>query len=516
MNKIITANINSFVFQIDEAAYENLKTYLNTIRQKVSNEEVVSDIENRIAELFDYKLKNGRQAIFHEDVQDIIRQIGSPEQFGSEEPQEETQNAYSTATAEPRRKGYRRLYRNDDDKVVGGVCSGIAAYFDIDPLIPRIIFAISFFFFGSGFLLYLFLMIVLPKAITPSEKLEMRGEPVDYKNLSKTVEKDIKEVYERYKPGMKTGFERFAEIAVRVGAVVLMIFLVCIFIPGCIGVLTSIGVASWSLPVLSSYMFTSTSESLIILAGLILFLLIPLIGIGYLLVRMIFKTKQMGRAFTISLSTLWVIGFCLLAYSTFNIGQQFSSSYKVTTVDTLQELDNQHTLIIKARKNQEHSEFNIGEEDSQVIINHVNIRSRQDIKEFLDEKISENIDLKIVKGIGNRPVIRVSRRSAGKNREEAASNAEKIGYQYLVKDSILYLDDYFSLGSQQLWRNQRVIVTVEVPEGYRLYIDPTCESMFENSDFTRHNYSRRHHRDEDEVTGKYLRIDGNGITVPVD
>jgi phage shock protein PspC (stress-responsive transcriptional regulator) len=508
MNRIITANINGFVFQIDEAAYENLKNYLNTIRQKVNDNEVLADIENRIAELFDYKLKNGRQAIFQDDVQDIITQIGNPDQFGSEETLDNGVEANHNAGT-GRKKGYRRLYRNEDDKVIGGVCSGIAAYFDIDPLIPRIAFAVSFVAFGFGLLLYLFLMVVLPKAITPAEKLEMRGEPVDYKNLSKTLEKDFKDAYERFKPEVKTGFERFAEVAVKVGMIILIIFLVSIFIPSSFGILASIGLASWSLPVLSSYMFTSYSESVIILIGLILFLLIPVIGIGYKLIRLVFKTKPMGRVISVSLAVLWVTGFCLLAYSTFNIGQQFSSSYKVTTTDTLSGMDKKHTLIIRARQGHDHSEFIIDDGDGE---ERINIHSRQDMKEFLDEKISENIDLKIIKGLSDRPIIKVSKRSAGRTRHLASVNAEGMEYNYTVKDSIIYLDDYFSLGSGKLWRNQNVVVTLEVPEGYRMYLDPSCNRMFEGSDFSRH----RHYRHRDEVTGKYLKIDENGITVPVE
>ena len=88
MNKIISANINGFVFNIDELAYEKLKQYLDRIKEHVRNEEVMTDIENRIAELFDYKLKNGSQAIFDRDVEDIIQQIGSPEQFGNEEAED--------------------------------------------------------------------------------------------------------------------------------------------------------------------------------------------------------------------------------------------------------------------------------------------------------------------------------------------------------------------------------------------------------------------------------------------
>jgi phage shock protein C len=506
MNRIITANINSFVFPIDEAAYENLKTYLNTIRLKVGNEEVVADIENRIAELFDYKLKNGRPAIFLDDVQDIMGQIGNPDQFGNDDMPEEP---IKTATAENgKRRSYRRLYRNDDDKMLGGVCGGLGAYFDVNPMIPRILFILSVFVGGLGLVLYILLVVVIPKAITPSEKLEMRGEPVDYRNLSKSVEGDIREAYERYRPEMRTGFERFISFAVKAGAIVFMIFLVSIFVPVCIGILMSIGIASWSLPVLSSYMFTSYDESLLILAGLILFLLIPVFAIGYAIIRMIFKTRPMGKIISLPLIVLWITGFCLLAYSTFNIGKQFSTSYNVSSQDTLTGAANK-TLIIRARQSQRNSEFIIRNEEG---VHHMNIHSRQDMREALDEEISSNVELRIIKGLTEKPLLSITRRSAGTDLNNARENARNIAYNYTSRDSVLYLDDFFSLGNQKLWRNQKLLVTVEVPEGYKLYIDPSCHRMFESTHFTRHfNYN-----DHDEITGKYLRIDGRGINVPVE
>src|SRR5574343_631075 len=174
MHKIISANINGFIFSVDEKAYEHLRQYLDSIRQKVKNEEVMTDIENRIAELFDYKIKNGSQAILMKDVEEIISQIGSPEQFGGEEHEEEKTQRAETSSFQ--RRKYRRLYRNEDDKMIGGVCSGLAAYFGIDPMLVRVAFALSFFAFGTGFLLYIFLMVIVPKAVTPSEKLEMMGE----------------------------------------------------------------------------------------------------------------------------------------------------------------------------------------------------------------------------------------------------------------------------------------------------------------------------------------------------
>ena len=88
----------------------------------------------------------------------------------------------------------RRLYRNPDDKLLGGVCSGIASYFDVDAVWVRLAFAFIFFVFGSGFLLYILLWIIVPEAKTTAEKLQMRGEPVTISNIEKNVKEEMEQV----------------------------------------------------------------------------------------------------------------------------------------------------------------------------------------------------------------------------------------------------------------------------------------------------------------------------------
>lgn len=503
MNKIISANINGFVFNIDELAYEKLKQYLDRIKEHVRNEEVMTDIENRIAELFDYKLKNGSQAIFDRDVEDIIQQIGSPEQFGNEEAEDSSQG-HKRASDTHERKKYRRLYRNDDDKIIGGVCSGIAAYFGIDPLFLRIGFAISLFAFGTGVLLYLFLMIILPKATTPAEKLEMMGEPVDFNNLGKTIEKDIKDAYNRYQPDVKTGFERFLEVLVKVGAIVLIIFMISIFVPVSIGVFTSVGIASWFLPLINSYMFLSPNEGVIILIGLILFFIVPIIGAGYKLVRIAFKVKPMNRVLSIVLSIFWFIGFCLLSYSTYHIGQEFSSSSSVVQTDTML-IKSGGTIVIRARNTEGKQRFIINDREGD---EKISIHSREDFKEFIDDKIGRNIELKVVKGYGDKPVITVLKRSNGKNRQVASEYANLIRYDYEKSDSVLLFDDYFTTGSEQLWRNQKVRVIIEMPSQYNFIIDGSCSGIMNDRHFDDYD-----DYEEGSIFNKQLHIDESGKIV---
>ena len=170
MNKTVTTNIGGFIFHIDDIAYEKLSQYLNTIKgyfkQSEGRDEIIGDIEARIAEMFREKTGNTKQVVTMKDVDEVIAVMGQPEAFAGEGDasgsySESTSSAADTASARKRR---RRIFRDPDEKILGGVCSGISSYFNIDPIILRGIFAISFFVFGSGFLLYLILWIIIPKA----------------------------------------------------------------------------------------------------------------------------------------------------------------------------------------------------------------------------------------------------------------------------------------------------------------------------------------------------------------
>lgn len=175
MKKVININFQGRVIPIEETAYDILKQYIESLRRYFAGEEgrdeIINDIEGRIAELFNENLKKGSTCITDTDVTDIINSIGRPEDFEGEEAkvqsqlgaEEQKSNAgYSEEQArseQPR----QRLYRDEADKILGGVCAGIANYLRIDPAIVRILFAIiTFGGFGTGFLVYVLLWMILP------------------------------------------------------------------------------------------------------------------------------------------------------------------------------------------------------------------------------------------------------------------------------------------------------------------------------------------------------------------
>ena len=159
MKKTFNINLGGIVFHIDEDAYELLDKYLSNLRIHFSKEEgaeeIVHDMELRISELFSERLNERKQVVTLTDVEEIIAQMGKPEEF-SEDTTQDT-NEYIKEE-----KGPKRLFRDPDNKVIGGVCSGLADYFDIDTTLVRAIVASSIIFAGVGLGLYLVLWIVLP------------------------------------------------------------------------------------------------------------------------------------------------------------------------------------------------------------------------------------------------------------------------------------------------------------------------------------------------------------------
>lgn len=192
MNKVFNINLGGYPFTIDEDAYSHLNRYLKTIHKHFKNsegyEEITSDIEARIAELFQENLGN-RPIVTLKVVENAITTMGTPEEFGAEPMSEEGESSrieYKTG---------KRLFRNPEDEVIGGVCSGIATYFGIqDPLWVRLLFILITISGGFGIPLYLILWAILSKAETAADRLAMRGEPINVSSIGKIIEDEFEHI----------------------------------------------------------------------------------------------------------------------------------------------------------------------------------------------------------------------------------------------------------------------------------------------------------------------------------
>lgn len=198
MKRTVKVNIAETIFYLDEDAYDLLNRYLHKVGNYFGDtpegKEIIADIESRIAELFQDKINAMKQVIVIEDVHHVIETMGQPEEFGDK-------ISYTTAGKSKRPKGdsgstRRRIYRDPDNRIFGGVCSGLAAYLGVEPIVFRIIFVIAALLFGSSILIYLLLWIVLPEAKTTVQKLEMKGEPVNISNIAASVKEEFKNVRE--------------------------------------------------------------------------------------------------------------------------------------------------------------------------------------------------------------------------------------------------------------------------------------------------------------------------------
>jgi phage shock protein PspC (stress-responsive transcriptional regulator) len=163
MKQVININFHGRVVPIEVSAFDLLKQYTESLSRYFANEEgkeeIINDIENRIGELFQERLKAGASCITDDDINAIIKSMGRPEEFEDQEQTTTTQQTKSSSTSSA---SHKRLYRDENDKVLGGVCSGLANYFDIDPIIVRAAFLLILFAFGTGLLAYIILWVVVP------------------------------------------------------------------------------------------------------------------------------------------------------------------------------------------------------------------------------------------------------------------------------------------------------------------------------------------------------------------
>jgi len=195
MKITVSINLGGYSFNIDEDAYAELKRYLKNLEihfaGEESSSEILLDIEARMSELFRARLNSYKHVITMEDVRNAISILGTPEDISDSE----TTSARDKFSS----PGYHRMYRDPDHRVIGGVCAGMGAYWNIEPWIVRIIFFVLAMMGGLGVVVYLILYIVLPEAKTTAQKIEMKGHPVNIHNIKESVKKEFENVRKNMK-----------------------------------------------------------------------------------------------------------------------------------------------------------------------------------------------------------------------------------------------------------------------------------------------------------------------------
>ena len=204
MNKTVNINLGGMFFHIDEDAYQKLTRYFDAIKRSLSNstgqDEIIKDIEMRVSELLTEKQKTEKHVVGLKDVDEVIAIMGQPEDYkiDDESPESNSSDFSSSKT--------RKLYRDTENGMIGGVLAGLGHYFGIDKAWLRVILLILFFAWGIGFMAYIILWIVMPEAKSTAEKLEMTGEPVTISNIEKKVREEFENVSDKLK---KMDYDKF-------------------------------------------------------------------------------------------------------------------------------------------------------------------------------------------------------------------------------------------------------------------------------------------------------------------
>lgn len=194
MKNTKTINLGGIVYHIDEDAFEVLKQYLDRIKEEIKNmegnEEIFNDIESRIAELIGGKFSHYKQVVTIADVEEIITVMGMPEDISGNNKSNRTFRKTTTN---------RRMYRDSDYRIFGGVCSGMSAYWNLDVILIRVAFVLLTIFGMAGVIIYLILWLVLPEAITVSQRIEMRGEEVTIHSIIDFFKDEFENVKRSFK-----------------------------------------------------------------------------------------------------------------------------------------------------------------------------------------------------------------------------------------------------------------------------------------------------------------------------
>lgn len=495
MNKTVTINISGIIFHIEEDAYERLQSYLSTIRNRFSAEdgrdEIMMDIESRIAEILNERVGPSKQVVLMADVEHVISLMGEPEAIadGGETKSESKDEEAKTEENENQYRRYRRrLYRDPDEKVVGGVCSGLGYYFDVDPVWIRVGFCVIFFAFGSGILFYLLLMIIIPKAETTAEKLEMRGEPVDINNISRTIReefegfknrmedfgKDAKRYGKKWKyesrewrrsSRARSGAEDFFHGVFRVIGRLFAFALIFFGVLFLIGLLTSTFTLSDLGPGVVSDSFRNLFSdgfhySMAITAILLVFG-IPILMMIYKGVRLMFRINRPDKIVGLTALVLWIMGIVIGVYAGTNAARSFGA--EATTHEYIRLFDPQADTIavrVNIDREMENSDYDSDFNRRYHLFN----RNRSLSINGLEMKVSLH-GLNIVRSESDSIELVVYKSSRGRDGREALENAKSIRYAVTVKDNQLIFPSCYVLPKTTLWRDQEVYIELRIPKG---------------------------------------------------
>ncbi|WP_134088962.1 PspC domain-containing protein [Olivibacter sp. XZL3] len=499
MNKTIIININGIVFHIEEDAYDALRSYMIDVKKHFAytedSKEIVGDIENRIAEMFNERIVPGKkEVITMQDVEEVCAQMGKVSDFESESTGEAYDYSQSTYYGSSY-SGARKLYRDPDDKVFGGVCSGLGHYLDIETLWVRLAMVLLFVFAGTGFLLYIILWIVVPIAKTRADRMAMRGEAPNLQNFKRNFEEEMEGLRgnftmagERIKPGLNKAadsLEGAANFIAKAFVVLLKVIGALVIFglsAGIIGLLiclvlaipdwTGDGFGGFYDPDFPIYLVPEAYKNTIIVAAFFS-LAIPLLALIILAIRIVFNRRIAGSYVGFGLLILWLVSAGTLSYYTIQTTQDFREDASIVQERMLAPfpayyLDVNDVNVIKKVDTNGNSLDSLG-----TIIK--SNRKRGNLRNM------NAVDISIIKGEGKGPAKLVQEfHASGKNFDLAAKRAERIIYNVQQQAQHVVFDNNSTLPKGELMRDQRVSIKMLLPVGAKLFVSNDADRHIRN------------------------------------
>ena len=531
MNKTISINIAGFVFNIEEQAYELLEKYLASIKKNFKHEpdceEIMQDIEARIAELFHERISEIKEVITEQDVMEIKSIMGQPEDFISEETEDNfNQDKKEEDDAEfveaedvgaegsyrgPRRQ--KRLYRDEKNGTIGGVCEGLGWFFGIDPVLIRGGFIALTILGGSGVLLYIILWIVIPEAKTTAEILEMQGQPVNlgnikdhFKGMKAKVDKNTGHVKSKIKQTVHTGRHagsRFAQGLVKLFGLGLMIsgiialFLLIILLFGDVGLLPLVGSEQIEdFPTMLSIIYPD-GRSTLVFACIMIVSLLPILGFIFAGTKLLFDIQTKFKKITIVSVIIFALGITGLSLTGVELGMSFRNHVEI---DQAISLDNDSTdlLLIDVAQDDIFSDYI----EYQQVWNYTELVKVKEQKIYLGYP-----ELRVIqsKDSGNFDIT-LYRESNGLHHKTAIEKAERINYKLTSTGNQLTLAPYFYFDQSDKMRNQRIEVEIHVPVGKKVKFGENIDRIL--VDIVDHKYG---HRDQHSFANTSWKASEKGI-----
>ncbi|KRO83900.1 MAG: hypothetical protein ABR87_05350 [Cryomorphaceae bacterium BACL7 MAG-121220-bin83] len=531
MKKTIDIHLGGLLFHLDEDAYDRIFAYLEAVKQRLKNEEgydeMLRDIESRLAELFFASLHPGKQVISIHEVTSAMETLGRPEDFSENSHQNEP-IADTTEASVSSGKAMKRLFRDVENGFVGGVSGGLGSYFQLDPIIFRVLFLVLFFGSGIGLIAYFILWVAIPGAKSTAQKLAMRGEEVNIENIKKSVEEEAQRMKARFQEGIHEVAPAARHAAQGMGQAThqilkglgralssLLRIIGFIFLLG-------LGAAGIALTVIGTFGFSWHGEAesgnvmdlfLTILPSdmassifwlatgtLVLGLLIEIVA---LILRFTFRAKITPYAWRLIhgiaiLSAM--VGVIIWVFIGLRTGLEFrQEAYYMRSLE-LKEPQSHFVLAMSSQRLphernpwQTHGKAKMG-----------NAEEEGTWSTDGNEIYFEGIALDIKQSLRNVPSMEVLIEAHSGNRRTARLKASRVEYSLEVRQDSLLVGDVIHFPFEDRFRGQNVRFTLYLPIGHKVYLDQSLLGYLDHVDNLQNVYGPK-------MVGKYWLMTERGL-----